>query len=352
MLKVFDTFREKLDSVMVKAFGHRIVLWGYGYTGQFLEWYADYYHSIKMDFIITEEWSPIIPYCFPLFRRSLFEFDYMDVKDAIVWLAIPEDKDVLNQIEKLGFEKDRSYFNFLEIIYGKDYINKDKNPKSVFAVRKTGLRDVQFMEWLEYMYGCNLVTAIDSSNFVSLSGESHSYRITTQKEIFPILDKCHCVPQENDAIFDFGCGKGGALLAFLDYGFRKVGGVEFEKEIYEVMISNFQKLNISTMGRYELSCIQGDARDCREILDGYNWFYYFDPFERNVFAETIKNISESLKRKPRRIYIININPKFYDVILKSGCFTLTNQFCVAMRQKVVDIFVSKKQYEGSDKIES
>ncbi len=27
MLQVFDEFREKLDSVMRKAFGHRVVLW-------------------------------------------------------------------------------------------------------------------------------------------------------------------------------------------------------------------------------------------------------------------------------------------------------------------------------------
>ena len=29
MLKVFDEFREKLDHVMLKAFGKRVLLWGY-----------------------------------------------------------------------------------------------------------------------------------------------------------------------------------------------------------------------------------------------------------------------------------------------------------------------------------
>ena len=36
---------------------------------------------------------------------------------------------------------------------------------------------------------------------------------------------------------------------------------------------------------------------------------------------------------------------YSNVILESGCFVLTNQFCVSMRQKVVDIFVSKKKFE-------
>ncbi len=42
MLQIFKEFREKLDSIILNAFGHRIVLWGYGYTGRFIEWYADY----------------------------------------------------------------------------------------------------------------------------------------------------------------------------------------------------------------------------------------------------------------------------------------------------------------------
>lgn len=179
MLQMFNTFREKLDNVMVKAFGHRIILWGYGYTGQFLEWYADYYHSLNVDFIITEEWSSAIPYKFPLFRNSLFEFNYMDVKDAIVWLAIPEDADVSKKLERAGYEKGKTYFNFLEVVYEKNFVNSKKKSDNIFTVQKTGLRDVQFMEWLEYIYDCNLVTAINSSDFQSVTGGGHSYRITT-----------------------------------------------------------------------------------------------------------------------------------------------------------------------------
>ncbi len=344
MLKIFDEFRERLDQVMVKAFGHRVVLWGYGYTGRFLEWYAEYYHSIKIDFIITEDWSTGMPYNFPLFRDSLFEFDYMDVKDAVIWLALPE-KAAVKKLKGGGYVKGRTYFNFLEIIFGNDYICPEAGVENVYQTRKTGLRDVQFMEWLEYIYGCNFVTAIETSQYASEIKGAHSYRISTQKEIFPILDKCHCIPQEEDAIFDFGCGKGGAMVAFMDYGFKKVGGVEYEPHIYDVMMDNFNKLGIDIQNISDNACIQGDAASVKVELDGYNWFYYFDPFDKEVFEKTIINICDSLKRKPRKIHIININPKFYNVVLNSGCFKLTNQFCAATRQKVVDVFVTKKEYE-------
>ena len=349
MLKIFDEFREKLDDTIVKCFGHRIILYGYGYTGRFLEWYAEYYHSIKIDFIITDDWSNGVPYNFPLFRDSLFEFNYMDVKDAIVWIAVPSEDIKIQKLEQYGYIKNKTYFNFLEIVFDKNYIRKENKKESdIFKKKKTGLYDIQFMEWLEYVYDCNFVTAIDRSNFKEAQEGGHSYRVTTQKEIFPILDKCHCQPQKNDSIFDFGCGKGGAMISFLDYGFKKVGGVEYERKIYEIMIDNFSKLGLyfsENTNSAEIQCLQKDATLVTSELDIYNWFYYFDPFEREIFSKTINNICESLKRNPRKIYIISINPMFYDVILDSGYFILTNQFCVATRQKVVDIFVSKKEYE-------
>lgn len=343
MLQVFEEFRDKLDSIMLKAFGHRIVLWGYGYSGRFIAWYAEYYHSIKVDIIVEDKWQYGMPYEFPIFRSSVFDFDYKDVKDSIVWLAIPEDDIILSMIQKNGYVKGKTYFNFLEIVYGQNYINEADYADEVFYQKKRGIQDVQFMEWLEYFYDCNLVTSIQTEYFDNQNAGGHYYAITTQKEIFPILDKCHCIPQENDAIFDFGCGKGGAIISFLDYGFKKAGGVEFEKKIYEVMISNFNNLGIDT--KNTVSCILGDASKITGELDKYNWFYYFDPFEKDIFADTIKNISDSLKRKPRKITIININPTYHELVLKSGYFRLTNQFTVNMRQRVVDVYTSLKEFE-------
>ncbi len=345
MLEILNSFRERLDDVMIKAIGKRVVLYGYDRTGQFLEWYADYYHGIKIDYIIIKDWSPDLPPNFPLFSDDLFEFNYKDIKNTIVWVAIPVNEDIEKQLKDNGYKKNDTWYSFLELIYGKNYmISAINETEDVFSKRKSGKRDVQFMEWLEHIYGCNLVEHIYSCYFEDKGTERISYVISTQKEIFPVLDRCHCTPQENDAIFDFGCGKGGALISFLDYGFKKVGGVEFERKIFDIMISNFKKLGIDPEGEM-LSCIHGDAMDVTTELDLYNWFYYFEPFKRKTFAKTIDNIIESLKRRPRKIHIININPRYYDVILESGFFVLTNQFWIATRKKVVDVFVSKKEYE-------
>ena len=98
MLQVLEEFRSKLDDVMHQCMDRRIVIYGYGYSGRFVSWYADYYHSLRPDYIITEEYSNAIPYEFPLFRSSLFDFGYKDVKDAVVWLCTGETEEIKERL--------------------------------------------------------------------------------------------------------------------------------------------------------------------------------------------------------------------------------------------------------------
>ncbi len=62
MLEELKEFRDKLDNLMCSCMDKTIVIYGYGYSGRFVAWYADYYHSIKPRYLITEENSSIIPY--------------------------------------------------------------------------------------------------------------------------------------------------------------------------------------------------------------------------------------------------------------------------------------------------
>ena len=334
MLECFDKFRKTLDEIMINAFGRRIILYGYGRTGRFLEWYADYYHSIKPDFIITSDWSNAMPYSLPYFRDSLFEFNYADVKDAVVWLALPGDEEAKKKCKKYEFE----YYDFAHVIYGERLIAKENDEENIFTKKKTGTHDVQFMEYLECFYDCNFLTSVSKEH---LTKGAHNYAISAQREIFPILDKCHMILSKDDAIFDFGCGKGGALITFLDYGFTKVGGVEFSEQLYNEARDNFKKLGLDSCEEKQVELFHNDAAKVTSELDNYNWFYFFDPFERQIFEPVISNIYDSYLRKPRKLNLISINPRYHDVIEKCGIFVMINQFCAATRQKVVNIYITK-----------
>lgn len=332
MLKVLEEFRDRLDEVMCQCMDKRIVIYGYGYSGRFVAWYAEYYHSMKPDYIITEEYSNTIPYELPLFRSSLFDFDYKDVKNAIVWLCTAETKESRGRLTAHGYVKNKTYFDMNEIVYGEGYD------------RAAADTNVQLMRFLEQKYGCDLVNPIAVAQFTNVIEGMHPCVNATQKEMFPLLDRCHYIPQKGDGIFDFGCGKGAAMLSFLDYGFPKVGGVEYADNVYEILVSNFEKIGMQPNGR-EVICIHGDAALVKEELDEYNWFLICDPFTEKTFQKVIDNICESIERKKRKIHIINILPRYHQYIKDTGKFVLTNQFDILTRQRVVHLYVSKGKSE-------
>lgn len=136
------------------------------------------------------------------------------------------------------------------------------------------------------------------------------------------------------------------MVTFLDYGFGKVGGVEYDAGLFQTAAKNLEKLDLDPHSG-AINCIHGDATKLTTELDPYNWFYFFDPFDDDVYEETLRNIYGSIERKPRRTHVIIINPRCHQKITDSGYFVLTNQFEVMTRQRVADVFVTKKEFEGS-----
>ena len=325
---------------MIQSIHSSILLYGYeSYTGRFIKWYAEYYHSIKIDYLVSTDMSRGRAYDSEIFRPSVIDFNYRNVRQAVIWVTEPMTQNLRVDLEGKGYVKGKTYFDFYEAIYGSDIYGKNEEDTDIFRKKKEGKRDIQFLEWLEWKYGCNFVTRIHH-DFLEVAGEhGGGYGCTTQKEIFPILDHCHCIPQTDDAIFDYGCGKGGALVSFLDYGFQRVGGVEYEPKIYDVLKENINLLELES--RVEI--LYGDAGEIMDPLDSYNWFYFFLPFDNYIFEKCVKAICESYKRKKRKIRIISISPYSHECIEKTGVFRLTNQFTIDMRQRVVDVFES---YDG------
>lgn len=339
MLNVLKEFYRDLDEIMLKSMHRRIILYGIdSYTGRFIKWYGKYYHNLTIDYLISTDMSRQQSYETEIYRPRLFEFDYKDVNNCIVWLAVPLEE-VMKDSNAITFQDDgREYFDFYEKIYKGDYYVKDNDiEQSIYRKKKVGRRDIQFLEWLEWKYGCNFISRVNKEDMRDIGEHGNGYGVTTQKDIFPVLDACHCKPKQDDAIFDFGCGKGGALISFLDYGFDMVGGVEFEKELYEIMIDNFNKLKIPSQ------CVKtycSDASKLDEELDDFNWFYFYEPFDRIIFQKCANSIVKSYYRKKRKMHIILVPAANYDIISESDVFNLIMQLSIDRRNRVVDIFES------------
>ena len=333
MLQQLSSFRKILSGLMIPHIKGRIVLYGYGYTGRFLQWYAEYYHGIHVDYVVSLDMATGHGYEQEIFREDVFSLGFKGISQAKVWMAVPLTNERREFLFKSGYS-DENIVDFYRAIYGDDiYWNNDNN--NIFGNRKTGLRDIQFLEYLEWKYGCNFLSMVDNAD-LAVSGKcGANYRATTQKELFAIFDKCHIVPSAEDSIFDFGCGKGAALVCFLDYGFVHGGGIEYEPQLYSTLVDNMKRLDIP---EDQMECIQGDAAQLETELDKYNWFYFWAPFGEQTFEIVIAHIEESIERKKRKVTIIYNNPQCHRLFEECKSFRLVNQFTIATRQRVVNIY--------------
>ena len=118
----------------------------------------------------------------------------------------------------------------------------------------------------------------------------------------------------DDAIVDFGCGKGGVLISLSKFPFAKIVGVEIDPELVEIANRNLRTLKISNA---VIECCDAAAFG---PLEEYNYFYFFDPFPCAVMMDVLKNIEQSIRAQPRRVTLIYLNPSCHDLFEASDVF--------------------------------
>lgn len=162
---------------------------------------------------------------------------------------------------------------------------------------------------------------------------SHHYAHSGGINLEKVLNSLNI--SREDAIVDFGAGKGGALITFARYPFAKITGVELSPELAAIAEKNFKILNIPNV-----TMVVKDAADFTE-LDEYNYFYFFNPFPRSVVAAVIQNIHSSLSQRPRTVHLIYCNPEFHDILEQDSLFLKTGEFY--HRQLCLPVFVYSNQ---------
>ena len=118
---------------------------------------------------------------------------------------------------------------------------------------------------------------------------------------------------------DHGAGKGRVLLLASQHPFQAVGGVEFAEELHDDATMNIAQFPRSRMKCRTVECVLEDA-SALGPPEGEAVHYFFNPFAREVFAEVLDNIVVSYRRRPRRLYLILVDPIGTDLIDQSGVF--------------------------------
>lgn len=189
-----------------------------------------------------------------------------------------------------------------------------------------------YYEWIEHKYNVD----ISAPRMIDEIKQAHSdcwhYTAGIDYALIDVLDNFSFT--ESDSVFDFGCGKGGALMLFNKAGVKKLGGVEFDPDLYQVARSNLQKLNLG-----DASLFNTDAALLDEELDGYNYFFMYNPFYGDTFKKVIDNIERSYSRNKRQIVLIYSGPYCHDLVVKNQLFKLSKEIYTDYFVRYVYIYV-------------
>ena len=102
---------------------------------------------------------------------------------------------------------------------------------------------------------------------------------------------------------DFGCGKGRVLIMAERMGFKKLIGVEFSQDMYEICRRNLKKVNSKAV-----QVVQGDAVEY-PLSGDVKTFYFCNPFAYFIFEKILNNIRGFLKTVSHDGYIVYIDPR-------------------------------------------
>lgn len=115
---------------------------------------------------------------------------------------------------------------------------------------------------------------------------------------------------------DIGCGKGRAMCVATRLGAKKISGIELSKDLYLSAKENLEKTKLTTPNlQYKL--YNNDAFYF-EIERDVDCIFMFNPFDETVMAAVFANIKASLRKSPRKITIIYINPVQKQVLCDFG----------------------------------
>lgn len=140
--------------------------------------------------------------------------------------------------------------------------------------------------------------------------EANPYHPTRGRVFRKVMSQLSFPP---DSVFvDFGSGKGKMLMLASRLGFKRVVGVEFSPELCAIAEKNI-KTWFKAYGQSEIQVVCCDAGDY-PVQGNENIFFMFNPFGAAVMQLVIGNITSSLNRHPRKVWMVYGDPSERAVI--------------------------------------
>lgn len=132
------------------------------------------------------------------------------------------------------------------------------------------------------------------------------------ENIFIKLKELHA----KDGFLDIGCGKGRTMVVASHFGFKNITGIDFAIELCREARQNCEQITQHFPSTY-WNVIHNNAADFIPASN-IHVILFFNPFNHVIMNKAMGNIVKSLKNKPRKVWIVYINPQHKTTITQNG----------------------------------
>lgn len=168
----------------------------------------------------------------------------------------------------------------------------------------------------EKKYQINTSAPIELINLTIKTGDltkSSRYEAVNFFILEALLQKMRASTNET-SFTDLGCGKGRAMVVAAHYGFTKIKGIDFAKEVCVAAEENMKAV------KRKLPAIQYTIF-CDDVLNytiqkDESVFFMFNPFNEDIIHVLLEKIEASIAKHPRTIYILYVSPKHIETFFE------------------------------------
>lgn len=131
------------------------------------------------------------------------------------------------------------------------------------------------------------------------------------EELFsqPLIKHCN-------HLLDIGCGKGRVLCVAAHFGFSHLEGLEFSKIFCKEAEANLEIIK-QRIPSIKYNIVNNDAFYF-EIPTSVDCIFMFNPFDEIIMSGVINNIELSLKKNPRNLSVVYMNPLHKKLFIDTG----------------------------------
>ncbi|HSI56813.1 MAG TPA: class I SAM-dependent methyltransferase [Ideonella sp.] len=158
----------------------------------------------------------------------------------------------------------------------------------------------------DYRYGVDTggLTHLDA---LGVQGENVAHGVfyePTPSRYFSFAMASLPIDHSEFSFFDFGSGKGRAVLMASRWPYRSVTGIEFSEKLHRVAERNIAIFKKSGRPRCtEIRAVCADAATY-ELPATHLVLYFFNPFDQVVFERVLDNIERAIAASGRKLIIV------------------------------------------------